>query len=278
MPGYSLLASPTLYPGQTLHAELLADKQNNTSLLCRLLIQAYTADDRLETIYGPQLSLAAGQQHSLDWCIPDMGGCPIATVGLEIAGTPHGSGMIYLDLLTWSGTPTTVFRRPAKSGMLWRRAWVDAVDQYDISTSGAYRLVQNEGIGLISQGSREWTDYRVRAKMTPHLVTSCGIAARVQGLRRYVALSLGYDAHGQRILSLNEQLAEQQRRVTMPFAWELDQSYVLQLAIQGQSACTWLDGAPALELHELDNSLDGGGIGLLCEQGHVLFDEVGVEA
>ena len=278
MPGYSLLASPTLDPGQTLHAELLADKQNNTSLLCRLLIQAYTADDRLETIYGPQLSLAAGQQHSLDWCIPDMGGCPIATVGLEIAGTPHGSGMIYLDLLTWSGTPTTVFRRPAKSGMLWRRAWVDAVDQYDISTSGAYRLVQNEGIGLISQGSREWTDYRVRAKMTPHLVTSCGIAARVQGLRRYVALSLGYDAHGQRILSLNEQLAEQQRRVTMPFAWELDQSYVLQLAIQGQSACTWLDGAPALELHELDNSLDGGGIGLLCEQGHVLFDEVGVEA
>jgi len=42
MPGYSLFACPTLYPGQTVHAELTADPQNNRSIHCSLIAQRYT--------------------------------------------------------------------------------------------------------------------------------------------------------------------------------------------------------------------------------------------
>ena len=276
MPGYMLLASPTLYPGQTIHAELEADRHNTTALLCRLLIQAYAAEDRLVTSYGSQMILTAGEQWSLSWRVPDLDGCPIATVGLEIAGTPQGAGTIYLDMLSWSGSANTVFRQPDQASTLWRRAWVDAVDQYDISASGAYRLIQNDGIGLISQGTREWTDYCVEARMTPHLVTSCGLAARVQGLRRYVALTLGYDEQGQRSLALAERRGDQERRVSRPFAWELDQCYELHLEVQGQHVRGGVGDHDTLELGDLHSDLDGGAIGLLCEEGHVEFEHVGV--
>lgn len=278
MPGYTLLASPTLYPGQTIQAELEADRHNSTALLCRLIIQAYADEDRLVASYGPPIMLAAGEQCSLRWRVPDMSGCPIATVGLEIAGTAQGAGTLYLDMLSWSGSANTVFRKPDQAATLWRRAWVDAVDQYDSSASGAYRLIQNNGIGLISQGTREWTDYSVETHMTPHLVTSCGLAARVQGLRRYVALVLLCDEQGRRRMRLYERVGHHVRGVDNPFDWEFEQSYHLRLELQGQHVRAWVDGYSVLELHELHRSLDGGAIGLLCEEGHVEFEHVGVSS
>ena len=43
---------------------------------------------------------------------------------------------------------------------------------------------------MIIQGTREWTDYEVRADVTPHMVEAAGLAARVQGMKRYYALNL----------------------------------------------------------------------------------------
>ena len=50
--------------------------------------------------------------------------------------------------------------------------------------------MQNRGTGLLIQGAREWRDYTVTADVTPHLAEAVGLAARVQGLRRYYALEL----------------------------------------------------------------------------------------
>jgi hypothetical protein len=73
---------------------------------------------------------------------------------------------------------------------MWRWAWVDGMDQYNARWPEAFRLVQNQGRGLLMQGTREWTDYQVSAAITPHLVKTAGIAARVQGMRRFYALLL----------------------------------------------------------------------------------------
>jgi hypothetical protein len=276
MAGYSLYASPTLYSGQTIRAELEADATNATPLITRLLIQSYTAEDRLLTSYGPEAKLASGVRHTIEWRIPDTGGQPIAAVGLEIAGTPHGNGTIYLDELTWSGAPDTIFRRPAEGGSLWRRAWVDAVDQYDRSYPETYRLVQNDGIGLLSQGTREWTDYRVEALITPHMVESSGIAARVQGLRRYVGLTLGHNPQRHKHLQLQARIGDQHVTSKLPFAWELGRTYRLRLEVQGQVARGWVDDHGPLELRDFSAALDGGGIAMLCEEGRVAFEEVAV--
>ena len=38
-----------------------------------------------------------------------------------------------------------------------------------------YRLIQNEGRGLMMHGCRDWTDYQVSATMTPHMCKAGGL-------------------------------------------------------------------------------------------------------
>ena len=97
---------------------------------------------------------------------------------------------MYLDYLTWHGPPVLSLTRPAHGDKMWRRAWVNGVDILDERGPAAFRLIQNAGRGLIIHGAREWTDYRVTADITPHMLKAGGIAARVQGMRRYYALWL----------------------------------------------------------------------------------------
>src|SRR5215213_11219550 len=53
MPGYSLLASPTLYPGQTLRAALFAAESNPKALEVGIQLQSYGYQDKLVSIQGP---------------------------------------------------------------------------------------------------------------------------------------------------------------------------------------------------------------------------------
>src|SRR5207244_11273345 len=75
---YTLLASPTLYPGQTVRARLEADAANAAPIACRLYLRSYSADDKLERSYGPETTLSAGGAHEFSWRIPDMRGAAIA--------------------------------------------------------------------------------------------------------------------------------------------------------------------------------------------------------
>src|SRR5207237_641033 len=136
---------------------------------------SYGARDMLESLAGPTAALEQGQSTELTWQIPDLGGAPIAEIGLSLTANGDASGSVYLDYLTWDGTPDVTFRRPTFESTSWRRAWVDATDQTDPHWPEAYRVVQNEGTGLLIQGTREWTDYEVSAPIIPHLFTAGGI-------------------------------------------------------------------------------------------------------
>jgi hypothetical protein len=274
MPGYTLLASPTLYPGQTVRADVVADARNDTALSVRLLVQSYGAEDKLVTTYGPDTTLAAGAHHGFEWRVPDMGGQPIATVGLEIAGAPRGAGTIYLDFLTWDGAPDVAFVKPAGGGTMWRHAWVNGVDQYDRWWPETYRMVHNEGVGLLIQGTREWTDYRFEATVTPHMALSCGIAVRVQGMRRYAALLLAHRPDGRRVLKFGTVMENSADWSEADFDWELYQGYRLALEVSGNQVRASVDGAQPLEPLRLATALDGGGVAMVCEEGRAAFDDV----
>ncbi|MDQ3007196.1 MAG: ADP-ribosylglycohydrolase family protein, partial [Chloroflexota bacterium] len=61
MPGYSLVASPTLYPGQTARAALLADEKNSGSVAVGIQLQSYGQEDKLVDSHGPRQSLPPGE-------------------------------------------------------------------------------------------------------------------------------------------------------------------------------------------------------------------------
>jgi ADP-ribosylglycohydrolase len=270
MPGYGLYASPTLYPGQTLRATLLADTQNSGSVEASLQLQAYGQDDVLFDLHGPRGHVAPGECIDLEWQVPDLGGAPIAQVGISISADQPARGVIYLDRLAWDGSPDVTFRRPDGSGRMWKRQWVNAADTFENEVGEAFRLIQNRGRGLVSTGTREWTDYSVQARITPHLANAFGLAARVQGLERYYALVLSH----QDTIQLIERLDGEIVLAEGEFHWEFGQPYELQIAVMEDQVSASVDGAVLFQIKDENRPLTGGGIALLCEEGRIGTDAV----
>jgi len=270
--GYALFASPKLYPGQIVRAVVTADTQNGQPILCNLYIRSYGAGDELVFTRSPQVTLSAGATHIFDWKIEGSGSAPIAEIGVEISHAQRADGTLYLDYLTWDGTPQVTFARPTHKSEMWRMAWVDAVDQYNHWWPEAFRLAQNEGRGLLIQGTREWTDYTVRAAITPHMAKACGIAARVQGMRRFYALLLCDDGKVRLIKALDGDtvLGESD------FAWQFGETHDLQIQVTGNRIRASVDGTQLFDVEDAQHPLDGGSIALVCEEGRMATDAVTV--
>ena len=270
MPGYSLLACPTLYPGQKLRARLSCDSESSQSVAVRLYAKYYGEDDTPIISRGPDVILEPAQNKDLEWVVPDLGGQPIFEVGVEIRTENPATAKIYLDFLTWEGSPSLDLKKPVRGGSMWRRAWVNAVDIWDSHWPEAYRLVQNDGIGLIIQGTRDWQDYRAEATITPHLVLGTGVAVRVQGLRRYYAFLLRRSGS----LQLIKELDGQKVLAECDIHFEEEKGYSFRLQISGVHLQAWLDGRLRFDVRDEENWLVGGGVALVCEEGCMSCERV----
>jgi ADP-ribosylglycohydrolase len=245
-PGYAILASPTLYPGQVLSAVLDGE---------------VTGHLFIETRSGRVASPGLGA-----WTVPDTGGEPILSAGLEISA--DNPAVLRVRSFDWTGEPTSRF--PRGEGELWKKAWVTGVSEVMFPDDEDYRLVQNEGTGLFIQGTREWRDYAVRATVCPHLCEEAGIAARVQGMQRYYALLLGRDG----VLRLVRQLDGREVLAEALFPWEFGQSISLQLEVFGEQIRGYVDGKSVLVAS--DARLTSGAIALVLAEGRVAYRDVTV--
>jgi hypothetical protein len=246
MPIYGLVASPALYPGQTVRARV-----DGTA---RLVIQAYTGDDELRTVECP----VAGTGE-LAWTVPDLGGQPVVAVGVRT------DGPAVLHYLTWDGAPDVTLTRPADGGTMWRRAWVPALHRFDERWPEPFRIVQNHGTGMLITGAREWHDYTVTADVTPHLAAGVGLAARVQGLHRFYALELtGRDTV--RLLRGDTVLAQR------PYPWTFGTTYRLGITCSGDRIRAAVDGTDLFDVR--DGTYGCGGVALRVTEGRTATQQV----
>jgi hypothetical protein len=273
MPGYELLACPSLYPGQRLRLGVGADPGDTATVECRPIVWVYGDEDRLAPLPGPGTRLAPGEYQEIHWTIPDTGGAPIARLGLELSNRQPSQGTVYLDYLDREGEPDALFGRPAAGGRMWQRAWVDAVERVDFHPPGTYRLAQNRGVGLLIQGSREWRDIRLSAQVRTYLAEAMGIALRVQGLERYYALTLARGGKARLIKALDGTriLAE------ADYPWELNRPYDLSLSVAGQRLQAHIDGEIIFDLVDPDRPLENGAAALYCREGYLISGPVRVQ-
>ena len=250
---YKLMASPRIFPGQQVYAGVSSPDAN--------LYIAYYGDGD-ETCYVDVDSPDDALNPSLH--VPTVPG-PIFEVGLRL----NKDVSLQLDHVGWQGNPEVTFERPKHKGLMWKRAWVDAVDQL-VGWSEMFRLVQNEGLGMISQGTREWTNYVVSADVTPHLVSRAGVAARVQGLTRVYALLVTLDQKVQLVKSVHAEsvLAEAE------FNWTLGDTLNMSLHVNGDALVGEINGAVVLTA--TDAALDSGAIGLVVADGRTATNTVTV--
>ena len=265
--GYGLMTSPTLSPGQTVTANVELAKNVDDAAEVSICIRVFDADDKLMTLRNPPTTLDPGGRAELSWTIPDLGGYPVAAVGVQLVAAPSG-GTLYLDRLYWTGAPEVKLSQIP--GSMWNRAWVNGVDQYLPRWGESFRLVHNRGTGLLLHGARDWQDYRVNADVTPHLIRRAGIAARVQGMRRYYALVLNAEGSVQIVRELDGTtvLAE------APLDVEFYRTYELEIAVEGTKITGSVDGEALLATE--DDALATGGIALLIDEGRTATQAVTV--
>jgi len=281
--GYALHASPALYPGQTVRAEVEAGAGNDAPVQANLFVSVFQdPDDHLEVIRGEAVDLTPGVRHSFTWLLPDAGGAPIAQVGVEFHSESRASGTAYLDYLTWDGAPNVVLTRPAgdvaigrhaMTSRMWRRAWINGVDQFDLRWPEPYRLAQNEGRGLLIQGGPGWTDYEAMAAITLHLAKNAGIAVRAQGMRRYYALLLCNDGMARLVKALDGDtvLAE------APYSWRYGATKEFRLRVQGNRLQGFIDGQPLFDVEDTAQPLASGGVAFVIEEGRIMSDAMTVK-
>jgi hypothetical protein len=227
-------------------------------------------------IYGPEEVLAATTYTETEWTVPNTRSQPIAEIGLECSGA---SGNLYLDYLTWDGEPNVTLTRPFGSKepwsppLVWRQAWVDGMDLWEVWWPEPYRLVQNEGRGLIMQGTRQWEDYQVEADITPWLMDAGGIALRVQGQKRFYALQLvkGNKVRLIKALDGDTILAEKD------YEWEIHKTYSLKMQVSGNRIKAWVDGVHQFDLFDEEIPLTGGGVAYVLDQGHIGSQSLSVQ-
>jgi ADP-ribosylglycohydrolase len=273
MSDYALLASPTFYPGQEVQARVVADGDNDRAVACQLFVRTYDGNDELATNRGPETVLKPGSDYEFQWRVEDTGTQPIAQIGVEISSDEATGGTVYLDYLTWKGEPDVELGRPAEDGTMWRRAWVCGVDRYDPRWPETYRLIQNQGRGLLIQGTREWKNYRVSAPITPHMVVSAGIGVRVQGMRRYYALLLASGGKAQLIKALDGDtvLAE------TDFPWQFDVTYELALEVRDNRLRASIDGKDLFDVADNNRALASGAVAFVCEEGRMESEVIRVQ-
>ncbi len=286
--GYRLLASPTLYSGQTIAARLTADKNNAQAVSTTIYVKHYNQDDDLLMLCSHEAEIAPGEAVIIEWTVPTTYGYPIAQVGVQIRGASGATGTAYLDYLTWSGAPKITLDRPYKKRSnrlargqgpkMWKKAWINGMDTRERLTEldfwpEAYRLIQNEGRGLFIQGTRDWINYQVTARMTPHMCNAGGVGVRVQGMQRYYALLI--DEEKTRIVRAFEGADTILAEVTS--GWVFGRPYDLNLQAKDNRLVGSINDTVVIEAEDPENMYTGGGMALIAEVGRIGCDHAEVK-
>jgi len=251
--GYVLIASPTLYPGHIVRCRI---RSLSTPSEGTIYLSHYLPDESSERISGPSFHLDSNEETTLEWRIPDTGGQPIHEVGIHLT-----QGSIELDWMDWNGVPETEF--PVCGGRMWALAWAKSIHRFAFERDGYQYLAHNRGLGLLTQGCREWQNYRVDVRLTPRMAVSCGVAVRVQGLRRFYAFVFGEPGE----IRIDKMMAGRTTLARTHFPWEPCKEYDVAVEVVDDQVNVWIDGKLRLTTVDSQQPLTEGAFGFMVEEG-----------
>ncbi|TPX07058.1 uncharacterized protein E0L32_011046 [Thyridium curvatum] len=273
---YEMMASPLVYPGQLLTAEVCAAGSSTEEATACLRAKAYDEQDNLITVDSAATTLLPGKASKLEWLIPEsLQNRPIQQIGLAVKPKRFHSTLdttVYLDSLRWDGIPRVCFKRPAnKSQSFWRRSWVSSIDKMHTDMGPSFFLAQDRGEGILSQGTRDWDNYEaVVSNFVVNFGGPMGIATRVQGLNRYYSLLFSKTKRVALVKAADEKRIE---LASEYFYWEHDVKYDVSLAAQGNKIIGRVNG---IVLEAIDTDYAGGAVGLVVTDGSLSADSITV--
>ncbi len=267
---YDLMATPLVYPGLKVRARLVAAQDNAGEVEACIRIRSYNALDELTDHDGPAVSLGAGKDAIIEWILPELDGQPIAEIGLVLKATgKKADGKVLLDYLRWDGAPSLTLHRPAGDGDFWRMAWVNGVSFFSKRFPASFRISQSVGEGIVSHGTREWTDYAVKTDIVVHLGNHGGVAFRVQGLRRYYAVRVTR-SNTVEIVRIRDDKTE--ILVSKAFDFVMEETIPVLLHVSGNWFSARVGDVDIETVDDGPQAIDCGGIGLIVHEGALSAD------
>jgi hypothetical protein len=269
---YELMATPLVYSGQRVQARVVAHSKNAGDVAVSLSALAYGAGDSLVPMDSAAVVLAPKDEAILDWRLPDTGGQPIQSLGV-VARSPDGyqDGAIVLDWLRWDGSPDVRLCRPLEPSDFWRRAWVNAVDNFSTSFPQAFRISQDHGEGMIIHGGRQWRDYRVETTLIAHLAEHMGVGVRVHGLRRFYAVFL---ERPDKLLLVRTRDGVTTLLAETFFAWSFEKPYKFVVEADGRGISATVNGVRLAARDDTNEAFVDGGVAIIIQRGAASTDEV----
>ena len=263
---YDLMATPLLYSGQRLSAQILLQSDTQGDVEVSLLIRCYGLNDKLVDHESEAVTFSAGQTASMDWTVPDCGSQPIAELGVVIRSKGSAqTGRVLIDRISWSGTPKLFLTRPEEPGDFWHRAWVNGVDVFTAQKfKQSFHISQERGEGIIIHGTRQWTDYEVSGDISLHLGKYAGLTARTQGLRRFYAARITRSGNFELVRTFDEKTTV---LATSKFPVELDKIFKLSLRVSGRQVHAQADDVNLAFTDQSPEAMLNGGIGLIVADG-----------
>jgi ADP-ribosylglycohydrolase len=269
---YELMATPLVHSGQRVQARVINHSKNTGDVTVSLSALVYGEGDSLAPLDSESFVLSPNEEAILQWRLPDTGGQPIQSLGVA-ARSPGGmhEGAIVLDWLRWDGEPHVRVRRPREPNDFWRRAWVNAVDNFSTTFPQAFRISQDRGEGMIIHGGRQWRDYRVETSLKAHLAKHMGVGVRVQGLRRFHAVLL---ERPDKLLLVRVRDGSTTILAETAFAWSFEKLYKFVVEADGRGVLATVDGVRLEARDDTDQALVDGGVAMIIQGGAVSTDEV----
>ncbi|MET8944563.1 ADP-ribosylglycohydrolase family protein [Streptomyces sp. NPDC004542] len=265
---FSTVASPALYPGQTVTARLSSAHQG---VRVRPYALYATGDgDPVATRYGAPTALA-GEPRVLNWRVPAVGNHVPFRIGFALAAPdPHADERtveVRLHELDWHGAPV----RFEQSGLLltsiWDTTpaalapWVSSAKNFEADFAATYSVSHPGSLGLVTTGTRDWTDYAIASRLVLSLHETAGLVVRSRGHRRFQA---GVLTGGDRLQLLRQHDGVRTVLAETAFPYRLDHPYEVELRCRGTELTLVVDKTPRLTANGDDL---GGGAGFLVERG-----------
>ncbi|MFF5991189.1 ADP-ribosylglycohydrolase family protein [Prauserella flavalba] len=268
---FEVVGSPALYPGQTVRA--VVDVPAGPAPSLAFFVEHYGDDGVVHTLRGALRPLHAGE-NTLVWDVPATGGQAVYRFGVELTSARRLDGHVTVRSVDWRGAPKdfVLGRADELSPALtpwttvtgWLKTFVSSAANLAPDYTTTFTVSHPEANGVVTTGTRDWTDYSVASTITFNMHDAAGLVARARGHRRYYAavLRAGRAQLLRRVDGTEHIVAD------APFAYEIDAVHALEFTVRGSALTLRIDGEAVAT--GTDDMLPSGGAGFLIDRGSVL--------
>ena len=269
---FSTVASPSLYPGQTVFLRARSDSEDSPTV--RLYVVYLEADGAQRTEFSEPVVL--GKSGSvLAWRIPPVGAVPLVRLGLLLGGATRFDGRIMVEEVDWRGAPSEFEVSGSLMTSIWEtqpiglRGWVSSAENFEADSRFTFAISHSRALGLATIGTRDWHNYSVTSHLDFSLHACCGLVMRSVGHRRFYAAMF---EEGKRVTIVKHRDRDRTVLAAVEFPYEINENYEITAQCLGAELVVTVDGAKVVSAFDGDSPYLGGAAGFIVEGGTVYAD------